>query len=97
MLDFNMPLIVHGHLRPNHKMEIVLQIPVPDWLTVELVTKDEQRRKKEEKKRKKKGNTDRGGKKCKRKEHVFLLRVLNQIRFPRLPSQTTDYVTKEGE
>ena len=49
-----MPLIVHGHLRPNHKMEIVLQIPVPDWLTVELVTKDEQRRKKEEKKERKK-------------------------------------------
>ena len=46
-----MPLIVHGHLRPNHKMEIVLQIPVPDWLTVELVTKNEQRRKRKKEKK----------------------------------------------
>ena len=51
MLDFNVPLIVHGHLRPNHKMEIVLQIPVPDWLTVELVTKNEQRRKRKKEKK----------------------------------------------
>ena len=47
-----MPLIVHGHLRPNHKTEIVLQIPIPDWLTVELVTKDEQRRGRKKKKKK---------------------------------------------